>query len=200
MKTEAENKRSRAQAPKPKPELVDVGGRTYRTGILANDMVYPALEPLPEGLKLEAEFLAKLEDDRIEASDAADDEALGPKTLTRKIGVMYSADNREVRSYERYVQREKRRLQAEAEQDDEIVKEAQRYVDMADNPEMAEALAAKAREEREQTAMELKLRTEALERDQAEAVRIANALGADRVVIQDGVEVLLPEEPLENEL
>jgi hypothetical protein len=200
MKTEAE-KRSRAQASNPK-SLVDVSGRTYRTGILINERIHPAFEKLPTGLKLEAEFAARLEPDRLLASDAADDEsqALGPKTLTRKMGVMYSSDGREVRSYERYVQREMRRLQAEAEADDEIVKEAQRYVDMADTPEMAEALAAKAREEREQTAMELKIRTEALERDQAEAVRIANALGADRVVIQDGVEVLLPEEPLENEL
>jgi hypothetical protein len=191
----------KAQAPNPK-SLVDVSGRTYRTGILANDRVYPALEPLPEGLKLEAEFLAKLEDDRIEASDAADDdEALGPKNALRQVGTTYTPAGREIRSHERYIQRQIRQLQGEIEQDDEIVKEAQAYVDTVDGrPELAEALAAKAREEREQTAMELKLRTEALERDQTEAIRIANALGADRVVIQDGVEVLLPEEPLENEL
>ena len=96
--------------------------------------------------------------------------------------------------------REKARLRLEAEQDDEIVKEAQRYVDLEDDPDMAEALAVKARQEREQTEMELKLRTKALERDEAEAVRIANALGADRVVVENGVEVLLPEEPWNNEL
>ena len=152
---------------------------------------------MPQGLKIERQFLARLEPDRLEASPTDDDEALGPRNALRQVGTMYTPDGREVRDWDRHIMREKARLRLEAEQDDEIVKEAQRYVDLEDDPDMAEALAVKARQEREQTEMELKLRTKALERDEAEAVRIANALGADRVVVENGVEVLLPEEPLE---
>ena len=197
MKTEAD-KRSRAQASNPKSrEFVDVSGQVFRTGILLNETLYLAFEPLPQGLKIERQFLARLEPDRLEASPTDDDEALGPRNALRQVGTMYTPDGREVRDWDRHIMHEKARLRLEAEQDDEIVKEAQRYVDLEDDPDMAEALAVKARQEREQTEMELKLRTKALERDEAEAVRIANALGADRVVVENGVEVLLPEEPLE---
>ena len=197
MKTEAD-KRSRAQASNPKSrEFVDVSGQVFRTGILLNETLYLAFEPLPQGLKIERQFLARLEPDRLEASPTDDDEALGPRNALRQVGTMYTPDGREVRDWDRHIMREKARLRLEAEQDDEIVKEAQRYVDLEDDPDMAEALAVKARQEREQTEMEFKLRTKALERDEAEAVRIANALGADRVVVENGVEVLLPEEPLE---
>ena len=197
MKTEAD-KRSRAQASNPKSrEFVDVSGQVFRTGILLNETLYLAFEPLPQGLKIERQFLARLEPDRLEASPTDDDEALGPRNALRQVGTMYTPDGREVRDWDRHIMHEKARLRLEAEQDDEIVKEAQRYVDLEDDPDMAEALAVKARQEREQTEMEFKLRTKALERDEAEAVRIANALGADRVVVENGVEVLLPEEPLE---
>jgi hypothetical protein len=82
MKTEVE-RRSRAQASNPKSP-VDVGGRTYRTGILINERIHPAFEKLPEGLKLEKEFAARLEPDRLDASDAADDEGSARGTRSAK--------------------------------------------------------------------------------------------------------------------
>ena len=57
---------------------------------------------------------------------------------------------------------------------------------------MAEALAVKAREEREQTEKELQLRAKILERDEAEAVLIANKIGCDRVVVTEDGKVELP--------
>ena len=84
MKTEAD-KRSRAQASNPKSrEFVDVSGQVFRTGILLNETLYLAFEPLPQGLKIERQFLARLEPDRLEASSTDDDEALGRGTRSAK--------------------------------------------------------------------------------------------------------------------
>ena len=113
---------------------------------------------------------------------------------------MYTPDGRQVRDWDRHIMHEKARLRLEAEQDDEIVKQAQAYVDLEHDPDMAEALAVKAREEREQTEKELQLRARILERDEAEAVLIANKIGCDRVVVTEDGKVELPpeEDPLES--
>jgi hypothetical protein len=93
-------------------------------------------------------YAKSIEQYRVEAPDAADDQSLGPRTALFQTGKTYSADGREIRNWDTHVQREMRRLAAQDDAQDAAEQEAQRWIDGEDDPTLAEAVAVAQEKER----------------------------------------------------